>query len=223
MIQLDMFRNVFESRPPPEHEPPQTFDLILTDPPWDYDGRTFLNKKANETGAASDHYPTMTPKELKEMNVQHLCNKNCIMYMWTTGPQLDVSIEVLQAWGFKYKTVAFVWDKITTNPGYYTMSSIEYCIVGTKNAIPKPRGSRNERQFLQRKRTHHSSKPLDFIERISNMHPEQTKLEMFSRKAYKGWYSWGHDANGEGSVNIPRLNNKDIPDHVANVSWPLPF
>ena len=154
--------------------------------------------------------------------------------MWTTGPQLDISIRVLTAWGFKYKTIAFVWDKLVTNPGYYTMSQTELCIVGTKAAIPKPRGSRNERQFLQEfevkekelvqeRRTRHSAKPKKVIQSLSRMHPSQNRIELFSRRAHPEWYCWGHGAKGNGTVVIPRLENKNIPDHIKNVMWPLPF
>jgi N6-adenosine-specific RNA methylase IME4 len=165
----------------------------------------------------------MSPDELKEMNLIHLCNDKCICYMWTTGPQLDISIQVLKAWGFKYKTIAFVWNKGYINPGYYTLSSVEICIVGTRNAIPQPRGSRNELQYLSRPRERHSAKPTEFIERITRMHPEQTKLELFSRRAHNGWYCWGHDAVGEGAITIPRLEGKNIPDNIQNTLWPIPF
>jgi N6-adenosine-specific RNA methylase IME4 len=222
-MQLDFFKKQLFSVEPPYIEPPQTFDVIYCDPPWDYNERTFLNGKANDTGAASDHYPTMKPDELKAMKIKHLTEDNCICYMWTTGPQLDISIDVLKAWGFKYKTIAFVWEKIITNPGYYTMSSVEICIVGTKGAIPKPRGARNERQFLQERRQRHSAKPKKFIERISRMHPKQNKIELFSRRAHKEWYAWGHDATGKGAVVIPRLESTNIPSHIAKVMWPLPF
>jgi N6-adenosine-specific RNA methylase IME4 len=114
-------------------------------------------------------------------------------------------------------------EKQVANPGYYTLSSVEYCIVGTKGAIPKPRGARNERQFLSRRRGRHSAKPKDFIERISRMHPAQNKLEIFSRKAHDDWFCWGHDAYGPGAVTIPRLENENIPEHIANVLYPLPF
>ena len=149
-MQLTMFNNTEKINLDRPTEPPQKFDVIYCDPPWDYDGRTFLDGKTHETGSASDHYPTMSPDELKQMNVIHLCADKCICYMWTTGPQLDISIEVLKAWGFKYKTIAFVWNKGHINPGYYTLSSVEICIVGTRNAIPKPRGTRNDTQQNQR-------------------------------------------------------------------------
>jgi N6-adenosine-specific RNA methylase IME4 len=157
------------------------------------------------------------------MNVGHITEKNCLCYMWTTGPQLDVSIDVLRAWGFQYKTIAFVWEKVIVNPGYYTMSSVEICIVGKKGSIPKPRGTRNERQFLQQTRTHHSAKPKKFIERITRMHPTQHKLELFSRRAQPKWHCWGYDAVGPGTVVIPRLESADIPADVPKVIWPIPF
>ena len=71
------------------------YQVILCDPPWDYDGRTFLDGKAHDTGAASDHYPTMTPQELMELPVKDFLADKCICFMWTTGPQLDISIQVL--------------------------------------------------------------------------------------------------------------------------------
>ena len=192
---------------------PDKYEVIYADPPWDYHDRTFLNGKANDTGAASDHYPTMSPEELMDMRVNKFAAKNSILYMWTTGPQLLISMDVMQAWGFRYKTIAFVWSKILVNPGYYTMSSCELCIVGTKGTIPKPRGTRNERQFYEKKRTKHSSKPDHFRQCIERMHPKQTKLEMFARNTGPrgGWYVWGNEApNG---VHLPGIlgTRDDLP------------
>ena len=151
---------------------PDKFQIIYADPPWDYNDRTFLDGKVNDTGAAS-------------------------------GPQLLISLDVMQAWGFRYKTVSHVWQKIRCNPGYYTMSSTEFIIVGTRGSIPKPRGTRNERQFHEQKRTKHSAKPSHFRETIERMHPKQTKLELFARIASPGWYVWGLDA--PNPVHLPGI------------------
>ena len=183
---------------------PDTFDVIYTDPPWCYDGRTFLNKKANETGSASDHYPTMTLKQMMLMNVKKLRSKKSIMYMWTTGPQLDISIQLMKAWGYKYKPMAFVWNKLRVNPGYYTMSQCEYVIVGTYGAIPQPRGLRNIRQLVESRRTVHSRKPHEVRRRIELMHPEQSRLEMFARTSFPGWFTHGNQC--EQSVQIDLMN-----------------
>ena len=187
------------NQPKPQQPKPFThkYHVIYCDPPWDYNERTFLNKKVNSTGAASDHYPTMTPQELIDFGqkVKSICTESCICYMWTTGPQLAVSIDVLKAWGFTYKTIAFVWDKQRTNPGYYTMSQTEICIVGTKKSIPKPRGIRNAYQFHSIPRSKkHSEKPTIFRDIIHQMHPEQNKIELFARNNDQHWDVWGYDA-----------------------------
>ena len=153
----------------------------------------------------------MSPDELMDMRVNKFAAKNSILYMWTTGPQLQISMDVMQAWGFRYKTIAYVWHKIRVNPGYYTMSSCELCIVGTKGSIPKPRGTRNERQFYEKKRTRHSAKPIHFRECIERMHPKQSKLEMFARNSGPGWYVWGNEA--PNAVHLPGILGKrdDLP------------
>ena len=75
----------------------------------------------------------------------------------------------MKAWGFEYKTVAFAWDKVNPNPGYYTLSQVELCLVGKRGMIPKPRGARNVRQFVSEKKTRHSGKPEEVRKRIEQM------------------------------------------------------
>ena len=185
--------NMFKVEPPlvglDPSTAPKKFDVLYADPPWWYHDRTFLDGKCNETGAASDHYDTMSPEQLMNMHVQSITAKN---------------------WGFRYKTIAFVWEKQRVNPGHYTMSSTEICLVATKGTIPKPRGTRNERQFHSTLRTKHSIKPDHFRQCISRMHPKQTKLEMFARNASEGWYVWGLQA--PQSVSLPQIwGNTELP------------
>lgn len=53
------------------------------------------------------------------MNIDDICNlpvkniasENCILFLWVTFPTLLDSFKVIEAWGFNYKTVAFVWVK----------------------------------------------------------------------------------------------------------------
>ena len=209
-------QNMFNIEPPDfaldPNTAPSRFQVLYVDPPWDYNDRTFLNGKCNSTGAASDHYQTMSPQELMDMHVAKISAKNAILYMWTTGPQLQISMDVLQAWGFRYKTIAFVWEKGRCNPGHYTMSSVELCLVATRGSIPKPRGTRNERQFFSKTRNEHSAKPDHFRQCIERMHPKQTKLEMFARTAGPrgGWWVWGNQApNG---VSLPQVwGNTELP------------
>jgi len=141
--------------------------------------------------SAGFKYPTLKLRELKELNVNSIAADDSLLFMWTTGPQMAYAVELGQAWGFEYKTIAFVWDKMIHNPGRYTLSQTEHCLVFKKGRIPSPRGARNIRQLVQVPRSKHSEKPASVIEGITKMFPAQKKIELFARKNYKGWDNWG--------------------------------
>lgn len=172
--------------------PDKKYRIVYADPPWDYDGRIQHNGSLT-TGSAVFHYPVMSMLELEALPVESIAAPDSLLFMWTTGPQLDRSIEVGKAWGFTYKTIAFVWDKQRPNPGYYTMSSCELCLVFKRGRIPQPRGVRNARQFLSEKRGRHSEKPGEIRHRIEQMFPEQDKIELFARERVPGWDAWGNE------------------------------
>jgi len=176
--------------------PNKQYDILYVDPPWDYKGQTQHNGKGGkETGGALRHYDTVTVKEMKTWKVSTICKPDCLMFMWTSSPHLDQAIELGKAWGFKYATIAFVWEKQKVNPGFYTMSQCEVCLVFKKDKgkIPTPRGARNIRQFLSKLRTKHSEKPQEIRERIEEMFPTQDKIELFARVSHEGWDSWGDE------------------------------
>jgi N6-adenosine-specific RNA methylase IME4 len=168
------------------------FSVIYADPPWDYAGRQ-QHGKVKDNKSVEDHYDTMDLTALKALKVQEKCAPDCLLFLWTSSPHLPQAIELMKAWGFDYKTVAFVWEKVKTNPGYYTMSQVELCLVGKRGKIPEPRGSRNEKQFLSELRRKHSQKPDEIRARITRMFPTQKKLELFARIATDGWSIWGNE------------------------------
>jgi N6-adenosine-specific RNA methylase IME4 len=90
-----------------------------------------------------------------------------------------------------------VWDKQKVNPGFYTMSQVELCLIGKRGKIPKPRGARNIRQMVSVMRQKHSAKPEEVRKRIEEMFPEQTKLEMFAREAPEGWDVHGNEIEAD--------------------------
>lgn len=172
------------------------YEIIYCDPPWDYKGQTqHAGTKNNNTGGAINHYPTMKLPELKALRpmIDNLASKDCLMFMWTSSPHLDQAIELIKAWGFKWSTVGFVWDKGRVNPSFYTMSQIELCLIGKKGKIPQPRGARNIRQYLLSPREKHSKKPQEARKRIELMFPKQNKIELFARERSEGWDSWGNE------------------------------
>ena len=170
------------------------YQIIYADPPWDYKGqKQHTGKGGKDSGGAAKHYGCMKLPMLKRLPVQQLVDDNCLLFMWVTNPHLDQGIELLKAWGFSYATVAFVWDKQRVNPGFYTMSQCELCLVGKKGKIPQPRGARNIRQLVSSLRGKHSAKPQDVRSRIEMMFPSQQKVELFARDLSPGWDSWGDE------------------------------
>ena len=182
--------------------PHAVYDILYADPPWDYGGKLQYDRsslKAENEGfqkgiflsAAAFQYPTLTLRQLKELPVQSIAAPDCLLFLWTTGPQLANAVELGAAWGFDYKTVAFVWDKQMHNPGRYTLSQTEFCLVFKRGRIPTPRGARNVRQLVSCPRGAHSEKPRQVIEGITRMFPRQRKIELFARRAWEGWDRWG--------------------------------
>ena len=113
----------------------------------------------------------MTLDELKTLNVPGISARDSLLFMWATNPHLDQAIDLGKAWGFAWATVAFVWDKVRVNPGFYTMSQCELCLVFKRGKIPSPRGARNVRQLVTAKRAAHSQKPDEVRRRIEEMFP----------------------------------------------------
>ena len=182
--------------------PSNKYDVIYADPPWDYGGKMQYDKSSIKNinigfeknifiSAANFKYPTLKLEELKELDIKSIAEEDCILFMWTTGPQFANAIELGKAWGFEYKTVAFVWDKQIHNPGRYTLSQKEFVLAFKKGRFPSPRGARNIRQLISIRRSEHSEKPEQIIEGITRMFPQQKKIELFARKNFIGWDNWG--------------------------------
>jgi len=185
--------------------PNKKYEIIYADPPWDYGGKMQYDKSSKKDinidfkknifiSSASFKYPTVKLSDLKRLDVAKITTDDCLLFMWTTGPQLANAIELGQAWGFEFKTIGFIWDKMVHNPGQYTLSQTEQCLIFKKGLIPRPRGVRNARQFFQQLRTKHSEKPEYVIRNITKMFPEQKKIELFARNKYQGWDTWGLEA-----------------------------
>lgn len=172
--------------------PKKKYSIIYADPPWDYKGQLqHTGSGGKESGGAIRHYPTVPVSKMKTWDVASISEKDCLLFMWSSSPHLDQAIQLGEAWGFRWATVAFVWDKQRPNPGFYTMSQCELCLVFRRGKIPKPRGARNIRQLVQVKRTRHSEKPDAVRERIEKMFPQQSKIELFARKRSPDWDAWG--------------------------------
>lgn len=162
------------------------YRVIYADPPWNYGDKQDTEK----LGGAVKHYTTMTIDELCDLPVPS--EKDAVLFMWVTSPLLEECFEVINAWGFKYKS-SFVWDKVAHNMGHYNSVRHELLLICTKGNctpdVPKLYDS-----VVSIERTEHSRKPHEFREMIDTLYPAGERLEMFAREAPVGWDVWGNMA-----------------------------
>ena len=105
----------------------------------------------------------------------------------------------MEKWGFKYKTIAFVWLKKTStgktvlNFAPHTLKSTEICLLGIKGSMKDYKKSNNVRQLIEAERKEHSRKPNEARLRIEELYPDAVKIELFARINPKGWDVWGNE------------------------------
>ena len=168
------------------------YKVIYADPPWHF--RSYSKK--GEGRNATQHYDCMSISDICNLPVSDLADDNCTLLMWAVDPMLPEALEVIKAWGFKYKTVGFTWAKQNKNDlgmftglGYWTRANPEMCLLATKGK-PK-RISKSVRQLVIDKRQEHSRKPDVLYDRIEQL-LDGPNVELFARRERKGWDSWGN-------------------------------
>jgi N6-adenosine-specific RNA methylase IME4 len=170
----------------PQPLPEGLFSVIYADPPWQYEHvRTTSRQVENQ-------YPTMTLDKIKVMEIP--ATEDCVLFLWTTAPKLEESLEVLAAWGFSYRTHA-IWDKEIIGMGYWFRGQHELLLVATKgNPSPPQPENRLPSVFCER-RGGHSKKPEFIYGKIEAMFPRVERyLELFARvNDRQKWELWGNE------------------------------
>jgi N6-adenosine-specific RNA methylase IME4 len=174
------------------------YPVIYADPPW----RFLAYSEKGEGRSAVAHYDCMNMDELRAIPVSDLAADDCVLFLWTTDPFLLHGLELIKAWGFKFKTVAFYWAKLNrsamngkfaeedffTGLGYWTRANIEPCLLATRGH-PK-RISKKVRKLIISPRREHSRKPDEIYTRIEEL-VEGPYIELFARSSRDGWKNWG--------------------------------
>ena len=174
------------------------YQIIYADPPWIF--KNYNDETA--TNWVGKHYPLMGLEELKKLPVCQLADKDCVLFIWVTFPTLQQSFDVISAWGFIYKTVAFTWLKQNMNSmglwlgmGYWTRSNAELCFLATKGK-PK-RINAGVRQIIMSPRREHSQKPNEVREKIVQLMGDLPRIELFARQRVEGWDCWGNEVDSD--------------------------
>lgn len=124
------------------------------------------------------------------------------LFLWATFPNIGEALKVMEAWGFTYKTAAFVWVK--KNPksgtnfwgmGQYTRANAEVCLLGITPGFKAGERVKSHRvhQIIEAPFEGHSRKPPEVRERIVELLGDVPRLELFARDRAKGWDSWGDE------------------------------
>jgi N6-adenosine-specific RNA methylase IME4 len=178
------------------------FGAILCDPPWRFATRSDKGKGRS----ADQHYATMTIDELRALDVASVAAPDCVLFLWATWPMLPQALELIEAWGFQYKTCGFDWTKadatqlemfradtdVAIGMGYWTRSNSEPCLLATRGK-PK-RLHADVRQAFIEPRREHSRKPDGVHERIERL-VAGPYLELFARQKRPGWAAWGDETD----------------------------
>ena len=169
----------------PPDLPEGEWSVILADPPWLY----YLPLR----GAPDTHYKTMPKEDLLKMKIPSA--QNSVLFLWATNPKLEVALEVMQAFGYTYKT-NLVWVKDIFGTGYYFRGQHELLLLGIKGDMPPPTEETRSSSVLMSSRRKHSQKPEEIYDLIESMYPNRTYLELFARPTDKRekWTYWGLEA-----------------------------
>lgn len=162
------------------------YNVIYADPPWRYN-----NNSTSIRGTADDHYPTMELEEIKKIPVKDITLENAALFLWTTSSMIIKAFEVIEAWGFEFKT-SMVWVKNTIGNGFFVRGKHEILLIATKGSF-LPMTTDLPESVVFAKKEGHSKKPEVFYEIIEKMYPEQKYIELFARQKRENWHSWGNE------------------------------
>ncbi len=171
------------------------YGSIYADPPWRYEQKRLQ-------GAAEHHYSTMTANDICSLPVQHITEKDCVLFLWATFRQLPEALRVIKAWGFSFKTVAFVWIKLNKKSkswfyglGFWTRGNAEICLLATRGK-PKRR-SKRVHQLIVSPVEAHSKKPDQARDKIVELMGDLPRVELFARQRTDGWDVWGNEVEDD--------------------------
>jgi N6-adenosine-specific RNA methylase IME4 len=172
------------------------FGVIYPDAPWVYEN---WSPTGGVRAAAANHYDTKAIDEIMKLPVAALAADDCALLLWCTWPHIAIGthVKVIEAWGFKPSTAAFVWVKTNANGeglhtgnGYYTRSNSEVCFLATKGS--PLRLNADVHQVVLAPVGEHSAKPEEVRRRIERLFPGPY-LELYGRKLVPGWTVWGNE------------------------------
>lgn len=172
------------------------YNIIYADPAWSYKDKCNSGKRG-----AGHKYTVTSTADMANLPISKISADDCVLFMWATFPMLPDAFELMKAWGFNYKTVAFVWEKLNKKSdsdffgmGNWTRANAEIVLLGVKGK-PK-RIDAGVRQIVRFPIGRHSEKPDEVRQRIVRLMGDLPRVELFARAETAGWDVWGNEVEG---------------------------
>jgi N6-adenosine-specific RNA methylase IME4 len=171
------------------------FGTVLADPPWRFINRT--GKVAPEHKRLS-RYGTMSHQDILDLPVPDLTADQAHLYLWVPNALVAEGLEVMQRWGFTYKT-NLVWFKVRKDGGpdgrgvgFYFRNVTELVLFGIKGGLRTREPGRRQVNLLATRKREHSRKPDELYDVVEACSPAP-RIELFARHPRVGWYQWGDE------------------------------
>lgn len=212
------------------------YRVLYVDPPWQF----VAWSPRGEGKGAVQHYQCMSLDDICALPVQEIAAPDAVMFLWVVQPMLPEAMRVLEAWGFKFRTVAFCWVKMPAKwdgadaqlsflqprirprlgLGYHTRSGMEQCWLAIRGKGYKRRAQGIE-QVLHAPIAEHSRKPDEIARRIECLTGELPRIELFARGRRIGWDCWGAEIDKKpdrSSRSRPSGSSDIAPVRILNCS-----
>lgn len=194
------------------------YNIIYADPPWNMGYVKGGLTAGSIKGGEALPYNTMSDEEIMQLPISEVVAETAFLFMWITDNRIPKVAQFMEAWGFNYNSLAFIWNKITkdteiildqteifpidktekvrTTLTPYTRRSCEYCFMGTRGRARKLIQDNYVLQYIPwASRTRkHSAKPDEVRKRIVRLCGDLPRLELFAREQKSGWDVWGDQA-----------------------------
>lgn len=169
------------------------YDVVLADPPWRFRNFRRSGIIGNWRGTAQKHYATMELPDICALPVSDMLADEAVLFLWAVGAQLPEAFQVMEAWGFEYKSQR-IWVKPHIGVGHWVRNRHENLLIGTRGGMSPPAPSVRPDSVIEAPRNEHSAKPPLVHDEIEKMFPAARRIELFARECKKGWDVWGLQA-----------------------------
>ena len=191
--------------------PERGYSVIYADPPWQFKTYSDLGKDR----APDQHYVCTATEQLAALPVHAIAANDAALFMWVYQPMLKDAFALIEAWGFTFKTVAYVWvkikggqdrlfyagDDVRKGLGYHTRAGTEQCWLATRGKGYE-RLSKGEGQVVFSPLREHSRKPDEVAQSIEALTGTVPKIELFARTKRPGWDAWGFETDKFSSEGV---------------------